>query len=319
MSSHQPKTPANHTSSHGHDELEDHDLGLQHDLPQIQRTQLGRRRLLGVIGGVGLVGVAGGLAACSTSESTSSTASSAAATASADDRPEPPGGGGGPGDGGGAGAESGVEAADGEIPEETAGPFPGDGTNGPNVLSESGVVRSDITSSFGSASGVAEGVSLTIKLKVYDLTGETVAAMPGAAVYLWHCDREGNYSMYSEAAADENYLRGVQEADADGNLEFTTIFPGAYSGRWPHAHFEVYESLAKATSAENKLRTSQLALPEEICNTVYGESGYEASVSNMAQTSLDSDGIFSDGYSLQMAKVSGSVADGYVATLNVPI
>ena len=169
MSSHQPKTPANHTSSHGHDELEDHDLGLQHDLPQIQRTQLGRRRLLGVIGGVGLVGVAGGLAACSTSESTSSTASSAAATASADDRPEPPGGGGGPGDGGGAGAESGVEAADGEIPEETAGPFPGDGTNGPNVLSESGVVRSDITSSFGSASGVAEGVSLTIKLKVYDL------------------------------------------------------------------------------------------------------------------------------------------------------
>ena len=28
--------------------------------------------------------------------------------------------------------------------------------------------------------------------------------------------RDGNYSLYSEAVADENYLRGVQETDADG-------------------------------------------------------------------------------------------------------
>lgn len=293
-------------------DLDDHDLGLHHDLPQIERTGLGRRRLLSVLGGVGLVGVAGGLAACSSSDTSTTTG---AATAATDDRPAPPDGG-GPGE---AAEGSGVDVADGEIPEETAGPFPGDGTNGPNVLTESGVVRSDITSSFGSASGVAEGVPITFKLKVYDLTGDTIVAMPGAAVYLWHCDREGNYSMYSEAAADENYLRGVQEADADGNIEFRSIFPAAYSGRWPHAHFEVYESLEKATSAANKLRTSQLALPEDVCTTVYAEPGYEASVANLAQTSLDSDGIFSDGYSLQMAKVTGSVRDGYVATLNVPI
>lgn len=38
-----------------------------------------------------------------------------------------------------------------EIPDETAGPYPGDGSNGPNVLAESGIVRSDITSSFGSS------------------------------------------------------------------------------------------------------------------------------------------------------------------------
>ena len=41
--------------------------------------------------------------------------------------------------------------------------------------------------------------------------------------------------MYSEAVADENYLRGVQETDAEGRVEFRTIFPAAYSGRWPHA------------------------------------------------------------------------------------
>jgi hypothetical protein len=84
-------------------------------------------------------------------------------------------------------------------------------------------------------------------------------------------------------------------------------------------HFEVYESLRAATTGSNKLRTSQLALPRDVCETVYATEGYEQSVSNLTQVSLDSDGIFADGYSLQMAKVTGSVAEGYVATLNVPV
>ncbi|WP_235547517.1 intradiol ring-cleavage dioxygenase, partial [Nocardioides sp. Root224] len=226
--------------------------------------------------------------------------------------------------GGGAGSgaiggDSSVEVADGEIPEETAGPYPGDGSNGVNVLTESGIVRSDLTSSFGDASGVAEGVPVTVRLKVYDLDGEDVAALSGAAIYLWHCDRDGNYSMYSEAVADENYLRGVQETDAHGRVEFTTIFPACYSGRWPHMHFEVYQSVDDATSYTNKLRTSQLALPEDVCNDVFATDGYEQSVTNLAQISLDSDGIFSDGYSLQMATVTGSVDDGYTVSLNIPV
>jgi protocatechuate 3,4-dioxygenase beta subunit len=287
---------------HAHDELEDHDLGLSHDLPQIvERNRMGRRGLLAVFGGVG---AAAALAACSSDEST---------TISTSDTPPA----GGPG--GGMGGESSVEVSDGEIPEETAGPYPGDGSNGPNVLSESGIVRSDITSSFGTASGVAEGIPVTVRLKVYDLEGDDATALAGAAVYLWHCDRDGNYSMYSEAVADENYLRGVQETDADGRLEFTTIFPACYSGRWPHMHFEVYESLDAATTYTTKLRTSQLALPQDVCDTVYATEGYEQSVTNLAQISLDSDNIFSDGYSLQMAKVTGSVDEGYVVTLNVPV
>jgi protocatechuate 3,4-dioxygenase beta subunit len=212
-----------------------------------------------------------------------------------------------------------VEVADGEIPEETAGPYPGDGSNGPNVLSESGVVRSDITSSFGTATGVAEGVPLTLRFKVYDLTGDDVEVLAGAALYAWHCDRDGAYSMYDGDAMQENYLRGVQETDADGWVEFTTVFPGCYAGRWPHVHFEVYESLDSATSATTKLRTSQLAFPQDVCETVYATEGYEDSVTNLAGVSLDSDGIFADGYSLQMAKVTGSVEEGYVATLSVPI
>ena len=241
------------THDHRPDELEDHDKGLSHDLPKLVRRGLGRRGMLGVVGGLGVATLAGCALGDNDSSASGSTPSSQGAP------PGGPGGGGGPG--GAIGGDSDVEVADGEIPEETAGPFPGDGSNGPNVLTESGIVRSDITSSFGSASGVAEGVPLTVKLKVYDLAGEDATALAGAAIYLWHCDREGRYSMYDEEIADENYLRGVQEADADGRVEFTTIFPAAYSGRWPHIHFEVYPSLAEATSAENKLPHLAARLP----------------------------------------------------------
>src|SRR5688500_2677922 len=136
----------------------------------------------------------------------------------------------------------------GSIPEETGGPFPGDGSNGPNVLSESGVVRRDITKSFGDASGVADGVATTLELTLLDVAGGG-GPLAGAAVYVWHCDRAGRYSLYDGEIASENYLRGVQESDADGQLAFDTIFPAAYSGRWPHVHFEVYKHLAAATAA----------------------------------------------------------------------
>ena len=218
------------------------------------------------------------------------------------------------------GGDSSVEVADGEIPEETAGPYPGDGSNGVNVLSESGIVRSDLTSSFGSASGVAEGVPVTVDLQVYDLNGTDISALAGAAVYLWHCDREGRYSMYSEGVTDENYLRGVQETAADGSARFTTIFPACYDGRWPHMHFEVYESLDSATTYSNKMRTSQLAIPEDACREVYGVvEGYDDSVSNFDGVSLDTDGVFSDGYTLQLATVTGSADEGYTFSLNVPV
>ena len=297
-------------SHHGPtEETEEHDLGLSHDLPRI----MARRGLLGLLGGVG---AAAALSACGSDDTSS--ASSGSTSSSGTTQGGPPDGA-PPGEGGAIGGDSSVEVADGEIPEETAGPYPGDGSNGVNVLTESGVVRSDITSSFGDASGVAEGIATTVRLKVYDLNGDSVTPLAGAAIYLWHCDREGRYSLYDDEIASENYLRGVQEADDDGNLTFTTIFPACYSGRWPHMHFEVYESVAKATSADNKLRTSQLALPEDVCKDVYATEGYEQSVSNLSQLSLDSDGIFSDGYSLQMAKVTGSVEEGYTVSLNVPV
>jgi protocatechuate 3,4-dioxygenase beta subunit len=202
------------------------------------------------------------------------------------------------------------------FPRETAGPYPGNGTNGANALALSGIVRSDIRSSVSPASGVAEGVVLTLRLVVIDAAGGC-APLSGYAVYLWHCDRAGDYSMYTGAAATENYLRGVQETDDDGEVAFVTTFPGCYAGRWPHAHFEIYENLDAASNGANALHVSQLALPDDACIDVYAQPGYEQSATNLDLTTLESDGVFADGAKLQLARITGNVTDGYVATLVV--
>ena len=203
------------------------------------------------------------------------------------------------------------------VPEETQGPYPGDGSNGPNVLNASGVVRGDIRSSFAGLSGVADGVPLTLELTI--VSASTCAPLAGRAVYLWHCDRLGRYSLYSQGVTSQNYLRGTQEANAGGTVSFTSIFPGCYSGRWPHIHFEVYPSLASATSVANRIATSQIALPKATCDLVYATTGYESSVTNLRQVTLATDNVFSDGSSLELATISGSVAGGLVASLTVGV
>ncbi|MEV7071875.1 intradiol ring-cleavage dioxygenase [Streptomyces sp. NPDC093990] len=206
------------------------------------------------------------------------------------------------------------------VPEETAGPYPGDGSNGVNVLKESGVVRGDITRSFGdSAGGTAEGVPLTLTLTVVDAGSGCGSPRRGAAVYVWHCDREGGYSLYTDGVTDENYLRGVQETDERGRTTFTSVFPGCYTGRWPHVHFEVYGSLRDATRARAITTTSQLALPKDVCETVYATAGYERSADHLARLSLESDSVFRDGHDQQLAAVEGSVEAGYTATVTVAV
>ena len=209
------------------------------------------------------------------------------------------------------------------IPEETGGPYPADGTNSSNgkvanALVLSGIVRSDIRSSIAGATGVAQGVPLTIRLKIVNVAS-SCASVTGATVYLWHCDRNGNYSMYSSSISAENYLRGVQAADAEGYVTFLTIFPGCYDGRMPHVHFEVYPTLAKSTVASNRIKTSQFTFPLATLNEVYTATGYSTSVQNLSRISYATDNVFSDGTSLQMATMSGDIVNGYVAELTVGV
>jgi protocatechuate 3,4-dioxygenase beta subunit len=282
--------------NHRETDLENHDRGLDYDLPRL----LHRRGMLKLVAGVGLAG-AGliTLGACDNATTTGEAASSSGS------RPA------GPRNGGGAPESTQTsDTANGELPEETSGPFPGDGSNGANVLNQSGIVRRDITSSFGSSTTRAAGVPLSLTMTINDYANNKTP-LAGGAVYLWHCDREGRYSLYSQGVTGENYLRGVQETDRRGQVRFTTIFPACYSGRWPHIHFEVYSSLAKATNGANKVATSQMALPEATCRAVYAISGYEQSLSNMNRVSLDTDNVFGDGYDLQIPTVTGDPSSGY--------
>jgi protocatechuate 3,4-dioxygenase beta subunit len=257
-----------------------HDKGLAFDL-----GTMSRRRMLAVLGGTGAMAVAGGAVLL----------------------------------GGNAEAEAATISCAEEVESETAGPFPADGSNGIDVRTVSGVVRSDIRRSFGASTTKAGGVPLHFSLLVRDLDCKPLA---GAAVYVWHCDREGRYSLYSSGVTEENYLRGIQVTDRFGRVSFTSIFPACYTGRWPHIHFEVYSSLTDATSGAGPIRkTSQIAFPEEIADRVYAEApGYEQSVTNMGRITLASDMVFGDDLAArEMATVAGDPRFGYVALLAITV
>lgn len=291
------------------EEHDDHG-GLHRDIPAL----VGRRDMLRMMGGLSLAGL---LAACGVGESSDSTAgsattttagattttagaatTSAAATASTIEATETVG-----------------AAAGEEIPDETAGPYPADGSNGPNVLDDEGIVRPDLTTSIGGSSGVADGIPVAFNLSLVEAA--TGSALAGAVVYLWHCTADGRYSIYE--IEDENYLRGVQVADDAGRITFTSIFPGCYAGRWPHAHFEVYSSFEDATAGSGAVKTSQLALPQADCEAVYVDGRYGNSASNLSRLSLETDNVFADGWTDQLATVSGSVSSGYTASLLVRV
>ncbi len=284
-------------------EIDEEDRGLVYDV----QTLVSRRSALGLFGALGagaLVAGCSGTTGTSTSSGGSTTASgSASASSSPSSSP----------------SSSSAPGDLTEVPDETGGPFPGDGSNGVNVLDDSGIVRSDIRSTFGDAdTTTADGVPLTVRLTVRDAS--TGDAMKGAAVYIWHCDRGGAYSLYSQGFEDVNYLRGVQAADDTGTVTFSSIFPGCYEGRWPHIHFEVYEDAANATSSGPIVKTSQIALPKETCDVVYATSGYEQSVAALARTSLASDMVFGDDGGIhQIASMSGSASKGYVAALTIGV
>ncbi|WP_374436818.1 intradiol ring-cleavage dioxygenase [Inhella sp.] len=268
---------------------------LHEHLLQLQRQILRRRQLLAWMGGAALLPACGGGGTGTTSSTTTPTPPSTPGTGSCS-----------------------------LVPEETAGPYPGDGSNSSggqiaNALALAGIVRRDMRSSIAGASGVAAGLPLTVNLQLVNVNG-SCASLADYAIYLWHCDREGRYSMYSAGVTAENYLRAVQASGSDGRLSFQTIFPGCYDGRMPHMHFEVFRSTSQASQFSNKIRTSQLAFPTDICQAVYnGVAGYETSRTNFARISFASDNVFSDGVSLQLATLSGDLTNGYTATLTVGV
>lgn len=295
--------------------IEDHDRGLLFDLETLNRRILERRRALALLGGAGMAALltgCGGGGSDSTSTTTSSSTTTTTTTTGTTT--------------GSTGSTTTTSGACVDYPTETNGPYPADGTNTSsgatsNVLTSSGVIRSDIRSSFISSTTQATGVPLTLTITLQNATGCTPLA--GYAVYIWHCDAAGKYSLYD--LPTESYLRGVQISDSNGQVTFTTIVPGCYSGRWPHIHFEVFTSQAAATGGTGRTAAliSQFALNKDVCTTVYAAGGYSNSTSNLANISLSSDNVFGDNTAAQVAAMTptltGSVSAGYTGTVTVGV
>lgn len=171
------------------------------------------------------------------------------------------------------------------IPSETAGPFPLDLTDNEEFFRQD--VRED-----------REGVPLHLKMKIIGL--DNCQPMPNVRVNIWHCDKDGNYSGY-QSETGQTYLRGYQIADANGEVEFITVFPGWYPGRICHIHFQVYVSSMYSA-------ISQLAFPEKSQNEVYGAYSDLYTRGDDPQT-FNSDNIFGNDYQLQVATLAFNEAE----------
>lgn len=186
---------------------------------------------------------------------------------------------------------------------ETAGPFP---TKVP-----ANFVRKDIRDD---RTGVAFAINITIKN-----SGNNCAALVGAIVDIWHCDKDGYYSEYggsgmqSDNLTTVDFLRGRQTTDATGLVSFTSIFPGWYSGRAPHIHVHVYNAAGKS------LLVTQIAFPYDISNTVYTTAQSYGYTKGAQDTKNERDNVFSDGVTDELATVSGNIAAGYTLTHTIVV
>lgn len=204
------------------------------------------------------------------------------------------------------GSDSGSSGTCSVTPSETAGPFP--------TISPSSLVKSNIVMD---RTGVGFTINITIKN-----TKVSCAALKGALVDIWHCDKDGYYSEYGGTGMQSvnytsvHFLRGRQTTDDNGLVTFTSIFPGWYSGRATHIHVHIYN--ASGTS----LLVTQIAFPEGSGSAVAlvnasSANGYTKGLSGYTYNA--SDNVFSDGFSNELAVVTGSIAEGFVLkhTINV--
>lgn len=194
-------------------------------------------------------------------------------------------------------------------PTETEGPFP---TKTPSSLERSDI-RDDRT-----------GVALTIKITINN-KNNNCAALAGAIVDIWHCDKDGYYSEYGGTSMQSvnytgvHFLRGRQVTDANGLVTYTSIFPGWYQGRSTHIHVHIYNASGAS------LLVTQIAFPE-------GSNSAVATINSSAGTSYGytkgmtgytynaSDNIFSDDTAgVELSTITGSISEGYVLTHSIAV
>jgi protocatechuate 3,4-dioxygenase beta subunit len=186
-------------------------------------------------------------------------------------------------------------------PSETQGPYP-DKTG---MLNNQAFFRRDVTEG-------RPGLPVTLTLTIVNVNSNC-SPVSNASVEIWQCDASGNYSEYAQPGYDgtgQTFLRGLQTSDANGQVTFTTIYPGWYAGRATHIHVDVFRGSSLA-------KTTQIAFPEDVTRAVYATGVYAAK--GQSPTTNSSDNVFSDGTQNEMAALSGNTTSGYTATLTIGI
>ena len=237
------------------------------------KTRLSRRQALGALGTVSLGGLlaacgddGGGATAVQTTDGATTTVAPKTTTSST------------------AGALFDDAASCALTPEETEGPYYFDADK----------IRSDIRED-------REGTRLRLALRVRD--AGSCEPIPDAVVDIWHADAGGAYSGFDGGGAgaggaggpgngggggggartDSRYLRGAQVTNADGIVEFTTVYPGWYPGRTVHIH-------AKVHLDARTVLTTQLYFDDALSDRVFAASPYSGRGERDQRN--ESDGIF---------------------------
>ncbi|MDT8324074.1 MAG: T9SS type A sorting domain-containing protein [Bacteroidota bacterium] len=157
-----------------------------------------------------------------------------------------------------------------------------------------------------------DGIPLTLTMRIVNADCQPVA---GVLVDIWHANREGLYSGYVQPHGDtvgEDFLRGTQVTDPQGECRFVTSYPGWYPGRATHIHFKVRLSSMSYV-------TSQFAFEDRVNTAVYDTALYSARGQN--PTSNAADGVFRDATPehLLLTVTEDAATGGYAGTFTIGI
>ena len=179
------------------------------------------------------------------------------------------------------------------VPEVTEGPY----------FVDTQLKRADVRAN--SSGGAARpGIPLALTIRIVEVgSGGRCSPYAGAAVDIWHCDAEGEYSG---VGSDTDFLRGYQVTDANGAVTFRTIFPGWYRGRAIHIHLKVrtYDG-----ATETYEYTSQLFFSDTTIAQAYDVAPYSGN--GMPDTSNAADGIYAETGGTSLVQMSGGASSGY--------
>jgi protocatechuate 3,4-dioxygenase beta subunit len=189
-------------------------------------------------------------------------------------------------------------------------------TEGPYFVDEK-LLRSDIRPD-PATGAVAAGVPLTLRFNVSRISGNACTPLTGAYLDVWHCDAAGVYSdETANGSSGRKFLRGYQITDANGAVDFTTVYPGWYSGRAVHIHFKL--RLFAGTTKTYEF-TSQFFMVESLTSTVHANSPYNTR--GQRNTLNSTDGIYnslSSAAKSALTLATTTTGNGYAGVINIGV